>query len=182
MEVQHVCVKWFVSNPVRIDLTDYLQIFNEWIQNQVCEETLIDVADYRHVPNGPGVLLLGHEANYSMDQTGGRLGLLYNRKATDGTVAQAIRSVIKAGLRLMEHPKQKGLLSFDEHELLLIGNDRLVTPNTDDSYASVAEHLGTVLVPFFDDAHLERVSVDPRERLAIRVTSVNGLNMSTVSV
>lgn len=182
MDVKHICVKWFVSHPERIDLTDYLQIFNEWIQNQVCEETLIDVADYRHVPNGPGVLLLGHEANYSMDQTGGRLGLLYNRKGADGSAAQAIASTIAAGIRLMEHTTQKGLLLFDEHELLLIGNDRLLTPNTDESYSAVARHLHTVLGPFFDDPKLERVSSDPRERLAIAVTSVKGRKMNGVGV
>ncbi len=35
----------------------------------------------RHVPAGPGIVLIGHEGNYSVDNTGNRLGVRYNRKA-----------------------------------------------------------------------------------------------------
>ena len=38
------------------------------------------MADYRHVPEGPGVMLIGHQANYSVDNTDNRLGVRYNRK------------------------------------------------------------------------------------------------------
>ncbi len=82
--IQHVMVKVFAREPVSIDLGEAIPIFHRWIQDHVCPELLIDVADYRHVPNGPGVMLIGHEANYSLDMTKGRLGLLYNRKQAGG--------------------------------------------------------------------------------------------------
>ncbi len=41
---------------------------------------LIDVADYKHVQDGPGILIIGHEGDYALDQENGRSGLLYTRK------------------------------------------------------------------------------------------------------
>ena len=41
---------------------------------------MIDVANYAHVPKGPGVALIGHGTDYFIDEGEGRLGLLYNRK------------------------------------------------------------------------------------------------------
>ena len=70
--IQHVRVKIFARESV--DLGAAIPVFHRWIQDRVCPEMLIDVADYRHVPNGPGVVLMGHEASYSLDNTKGRLG------------------------------------------------------------------------------------------------------------
>ena len=87
MDLQHLNVKIFTSRNA-FDLAEAIPVFQRWIQDSVCEELLIDVADYRHVPGGPGVLLAAHEAHYSLD-TG---GLLYNRKAVvegSGEVSEA---------------------------------------------------------------------------------------------
>ena len=65
MNIDHVNVKVFAKAPV--DLAAAIPVFHRWIQEGACEELLIDVADYRHVPAGPGVVLIGHEANYSLD-------------------------------------------------------------------------------------------------------------------
>ena len=78
--VQHINVKIFVADPSAIDLADAVGVFHRWIKERACPEMLIDVAEYRHVPAGPGVMLIGHEANYSFDERENRLGLLYNRK------------------------------------------------------------------------------------------------------
>jgi len=83
--IQHVRVKVFARQPVSIDQGEAIAVFHRWIQDRVCPEMLIDVADYRHVPNGPGVMLIGHEANYSLDSAKGRLGLLYSRKQAGGS-------------------------------------------------------------------------------------------------
>ena len=63
VQLQHLNVKIFAQEPASIDLAGAIPVFHRWIQENVCEELLIDVADYRHVPAGPGVLLVGHEAN-----------------------------------------------------------------------------------------------------------------------
>src|SRR5580692_979536 len=87
--VQHINVKIFVADATPVDVGDAVGVFHQWIKDSVCPEMLIDVAEYRHVPAGPGVLLIGLEANYSFDERENRLGLLYNRKAPlEGTVQQ----------------------------------------------------------------------------------------------
>ena len=81
MNVQHINIKLFIENPETLNLAEYSAVFNSWIQEQRFDELLIDVADYLHVHNGPGIMLIGYEADYSLDNRAGRLGLLYNRKA-----------------------------------------------------------------------------------------------------
>ena len=50
------------------DLEPLIPIFHGWIQDQVSEELLLDVADYRHVPAGPGVMLIGLEGGLQRGQ------------------------------------------------------------------------------------------------------------------
>ena len=81
------------------------------------DELLLDVADYRHVHEGPGVVLIGHQANYSVDNTDNRLGVRYNRKAPlDGTnqdrLTQATRAALTAFQRLEAESGLKGKLRF----------------------------------------------------------------------
>ena len=84
MELQHVMVKLMVAEPASLDLEALLSVFHSWIQDQVCDERLLDVADYRHVFAGPGVMLIGLEGDYSLDNTDGRLGVRYSRKGVLG--------------------------------------------------------------------------------------------------
>src|SRR5258708_1266009 len=73
--------KIFTTPETSFDHTEAVKVFHRWIKETVCPELLIDVAEYSHVPAGPGVLLIAHEANYSFDNRENRIGLLYNRKA-----------------------------------------------------------------------------------------------------
>src|SRR6202049_4587202 len=137
---QHVMVKVFAREPALIDLGDAIPIFHTWIQNHVFPELLIDVADYRHVPTGPGVMLIGHEANYSLDMTKGRLGLLYNRKQSRGAaqenLQQAYDAAMAACARLEHEPAFAGKLKFTSECEFSI-NDRLLAPNREETYLAL---------------------------------------------
>ena len=99
MNTQHINVKFFIENPESVNLADYSAVFNLWIQKHALEELLIDVADYLHVHNGPGLMLIGHEADYSLDNRAGRLGLLYNRKEQlEGTIQEKFAQAVCADL------------------------------------------------------------------------------------
>src|SRR3972149_5595680 len=99
MDLQHVNIKFLAEAPEAVDLSSFIGIFNGWIQEQFGGALLIDVADYRHVVDGPGVVLIGHAANYSLDNADRRLGLLYNRKAhIDGTVQDKLAQVVRVAL------------------------------------------------------------------------------------
>src|SRR5947209_3852895 len=120
VELQHINLKLLlkVSGGVDLDLDPILPIFHGWIQNQVFDELLLDVADYRHVPNGPGVVLIGHEADYSIDNTDGRLGVRYNRKAlvngsNQDRLEQATRAVLLAVKLLEEDASLQQKLRFN---------------------------------------------------------------------
>ena len=136
MELQHVNVKLLLQHPEGVDLERLIPIFHRWIQDQVWEEMLLDVADYRHVAAGPGVIVIGHQADYSVDNTDNRPGVRYNRKTTlDGTnqdrLAQATRSALLACQRLESEPGLDGKVRFNGQEMEVFINDRLVAPNSD---------------------------------------------------
>ena len=73
-------VKYFVSSPAHVELSKFVPIFQRWIQRQLVEGLLIDVAAYEHVYQGPGIVLIGDEGDYSLDIRDGRPGLMYTRK------------------------------------------------------------------------------------------------------
>ena len=136
MQLQHINVKLLVKNPQEVDLEPLVPVFHSWIQAQFLEELLLDVADYRHVHAGPGVVLIGHQANYSVDNTDERLGVRYNRKAAlngsnDDALRQAMRATLTACQRLESEPRLEGKLRFNGQESEFFVNDRLLAPNQD---------------------------------------------------
>jgi hypothetical protein len=131
---------------------------------------LIDVAEYRHVPAGPGILLIGLEANYSLDDRENRLGLLYNRKtALDGTfqsrLAQAHESALEACDRLENDPAFGGKLRFDRDKVEVFINDRLLAPNTAETWQSLKPELER----YFPGAKIER-SGEARDLFRVEVS------------
>src|ERR1700681_4050074 len=142
MEMQHVNVKLLVRNPEGVDLEPLIPVFHGWIQNQVGEGLLLDIADYRHVHAGPGVVLIGHEGDYSVDNTDNRLGVRYNRKAAlDGNnqdrLEQATRAALTACQRLEADPRLGGKLRFNGQEIEIFINDRLLAPNSEETGEAV---------------------------------------------
>ena len=151
--MQHVNVKIF-AKKADIDIADAIPVFHRWIQEGVCPELTIDVADYKHVPDGPGILLIGFEADYSLDETDGRLGLLYNRKqpvegAAEQVLKQAFDSAVLGAKRLEEEPVFAGKLAFDTGDIEIILNDRLLSPNTDETWRRIEP----VVRAFFDGVY-----------------------------
>lgn len=176
--MQHVNIKIFAKTGRDVDVADAIPVFHRWIQKRALPELLIDVADYSHVPEGPGVLLIAHEANYSLDYARDQLGLLYNRKAQGSgdaqeELAQAYDAAMIACQRLEQEPEFQGKLQFDSHHLEIVFNDRLLHPNTDESWNRVKPEAER----FFDrrfgagQYHLERRG-EPRERLRATVRGV----------
>src|SRR5512138_3801588 len=150
MNVQHINIKFFLQNPESVRLDDFGAVFNNWIQRGALPELLVDVADYLHVHYGPGVILIGHEADYSLDNRAGRLGLLYNRKAAlDGSLQDKLMQAARAALtaaRLLE--KENGV-KFRGEEVQVIINDRLLAPNTPETFAMLEPDFRTFFNTFY---------------------------------
>ncbi len=123
---------------------EFIPVFHRWITERVLPELLIDVADYSHVPEGPGVLLIGHDAQYGYDQRRGEPGLLYSRRRETsrelsgiGSLEERLRSLLACAFRACDlieaEPRLEGRVAFDRHRLELRVNDRLVPQDEDTS-------------------------------------------------
>jgi hypothetical protein len=185
MNLQHINVKLLVENPGAANLDPLLPVFHDWIQKQVCEELLLDVADYRHVPAGPGVVLIGHEGNYSVDNADDRLGVRYNRKAAlDGSnqdhLIQATRAALTACQRLETDPRLESKLRFNGRELEVFINDRLLAPNRAGTRQAVEPEFRSFLHRLLggSDYSLEFANGDPRKLFSASVKTAKALSVA----
>lgn len=145
-------LKLFLDEASDIGLDAFIPVFHRWIQSQCLEELLIDVVDYRHVHNGPGVILIAHDAHYAIDDDAGRLGLLYSRRrethasrrdieSSRDRLASVFLCVLSACQRLESEPAFQGALQFRTDALMLRINDRLFAPNTIEVFNAVYQEL-----------------------------------------
>ncbi|MGA8766523.1 MAG: hypothetical protein WB559_05860, partial [Candidatus Acidiferrales bacterium] len=175
INLQHVNVKLLVKDPESVDLEPLIPVFHSWIRDHVFDELLLDVADYRHVHEGPGVVLIGHQANYSVDNTDNRLGVRYNRKAPlDGTnqdrLTQATRAALTAFQRLEAESGLKGKLRFGGREIEVFINDRLMAPNLATTREAVKPEFQAFLKKLFRDSEYSlSLGDDPRGLFAVAV-------------
>jgi hypothetical protein len=182
MNVQHINIKFYLERPETVNLADYGAIFNSWIQQQRLEELLIDVADYLHVHHGPGIMLIGHEADYSLDNRAGRLGLLYNRKALfDGTTQEKLAQAVRAALTAAQILEQENGLQFNGSEVQMIVNDRLLVPNTAVTFEALQPDLEAFFNRLYNGAEYSLAYLnDPRERFTVNVKIEASFDVDTL--
>ncbi len=172
-----------VAVPVRdttIDPESVVPMFHDWIRTGAVEGLLIDVARYAHVPDGPGIVLIGHEGDYALDLAEGRPWLRYTLKRdNEGSarelVARSLRRLALATARAAEAG-----VDVTEGEITVRIYDRLRAPNDDVSRAALTPEImaaigdihGAVMPP------VGPLSDDPREPLGfrVRVAVANHLN------
>jgi hypothetical protein len=177
MNLYKLGIKIFFARPPA-DERDFIPVFHRWIQEQkISAHQLIDVHDYAHVHNGPGILLVAHEGNFSVDSTGGRLGLVYYRKQPlDGDVAGRLAAMLQTllgAVSLIEvDPALKGC-AFKRDELIAFSNDRLLAPNTTEARAALEPSVTAFAAKAFKGANVRLgiQSTDPRERLGFNIQS-----------
>ena len=173
MELHRLGVKFFASDPASIRLEDLIPVFHSWIQRQAIPgHILIDVHDYSHIQNGPGILLVAHEGNFSLDMAGGRPGLFYYRKTPTGLPpAEHIAAIVKSAVQACTLLEKDAKIAVKMDEMLVIANDRLEAPNDDATFAEwkpvVAEGLTHALPG--RAFNLTRPDANPKERLTIAV-------------
>lgn len=167
-------VKFFLKEETIPSLPAVVPVFHRWIQDQAVEGLLIDVADYKHVYQGPGIMLVGHEGDYVIDEQDGRPGLQYRRKREwpsedlSERLAAAVRPAVQAR-RVLENEPEGYAFYPDELSLQLV--DKLRTPNTPAVFESLAPVIEEALQRFFPDASLllSQATTDPRRPLSINV-------------
>tara|TARA_B110000116_G_C16723094_1_gene530066 strand:+ start:364 stop:939 length:576 start_codon:yes stop_codon:yes gene_type:complete len=150
MEISRLSFKVFMDQGEDVTPETWFEVFNTWIHEPE-NDILVDVADYTHVLNGPQTILVGHRANYAIDNTDGRFGFLYGRKRDlGGNLAESLLDVISTALRacnrLNEDGRLDGQVSFNSGSVQIIVNDRLGAANETESF----ENLKTALTPILN--------------------------------
>ncbi len=151
IQIQQVSVKIPFVSAEGLDLDAFIPIFHEWIrEKRITEELLIDVADYRHVPDGPGVMLIANEAHYGIDSDDGIAGLVFSRRRDElGDAEAAVRLALSRAASAARHIEAEeslgGGLRFDTGAIAVRVLSRLTAPNTDETHAALAPVVGKVL-------------------------------------
>ena len=174
--MQHFQIKIFARPESHPDLGQAIPVFHRWIQESEPSRRLIDVADYRHVPAGPGVILVGHDAIYGLDESGNRLGLLYSRRTTrDGSPYENLRDAYDSAVATMHKLEAEsafaGQLSFKDDECEIAVNDRAAAPNTPETEAALKPVVAQLLDEVWGQGKytLNRVG-EPRDLLRFHAT------------
>jgi hypothetical protein len=156
MDSHKIAIKLFAVGAAP-DRAPFMPIFQRWIQAAALpDHMLIDVADYAHVHAGPGTVLVSAQANLCTDRGDGQFGLLYARKLPlQGTfrdrLRQTLAATLQAALLLEAEPALAGQLRFDGGHWLLRINDRLLAPNTAQTWADVKPDLEAVAKVLYAD-------------------------------
>ncbi len=182
MQPHRIAVKVFANAAPGLDLAPVTPIFHQWIRDHVLGGLLIDVADYKHVPDGPGIVIIGHEGDYGLDSGGGRLGMLHTRKRgfADGAglsdcVRDTLRETLIAAEKLQAEKTLAGKLQFGVSDIEVAIQDRRQAANTEANFAALRGDVEAVLAEFYGSpVKTERASMDARNPLTFRVTGGQG--------
>lgn len=156
-----------------LDPEIFVPVFHEWIRGNTVEGLLIDVATYAHVPDGPGLILIGHEGDYSIDMAAGHPSLRYVLKRDGaGTPREIVARVVRRLVGAADAAAAAPGAHVDRSELMIRVVDRLTAPNTPGTLAALAPEIEAgVRDALGADASvtLEPVEGDPREALTVVV-------------
>ena len=158
-----------------LDPEALIPVFHRWIKQRLLPEMTIDVANYGHVPQGPGVVLIGHGADYFLDEGEGRPGLLHNRKRAGLPPAERLgdlaRRMLHAAALLERDLALTGKIKFATDELLFRVNDRLAAPNSDATFVALRPELEALAKALFAGPVALTREGGPKELFAVRIKS-----------
>lgn len=159
MNSSRINFKVFMDQGAEVPTETWFEVFNTWIPAPE-NDVLVDVADYRHVKNGPHTILVGHFANYALDTTEGRFGFLYARKrglngSLSGNLEEVITSGLRACKRLDEDDTLSGKVRFNGESIQIALTDRTDVDNNDQSFEALKGELTPILDRLYPGADYE---------------------------
>ncbi len=192
MDAYRLSLKLYFEPGASPELAPFIPIFHRWIRDHTLDHLLIDVADYSEVPDGPGVMLIGHEGHYSIDTTDGQPGLVYSHKRPqDGAFAERLRSswqrLLTAARLLEQEETLNDAPRLSGNHLAFRINDRLLAPNNPKTLATVEPELRRMLADVYGetDVNVEHEE-DPRACFGVQIRaeatlSIDGLGSVEVN-
>ena len=173
MELQNLQWKIHLAEGSAPIPHEWFQAFGTWIPDS--SEVFVDVADYSHVEDGPVVFLSGHQVCYSLDGTGRRLGLLYDRRlpmegSNPDKLRESLLSILNAAKRLEDDGSFAKKPVFLAGNLTFIANNRALAPNTEATFAALKPDLEALLGKIYGTGAFSFTrSSDPKQRFQVRV-------------
>jgi len=137
------------------DIESFVPLFHNWIQeDRIPNHVMVDVVDYKHIPDGPGIMLIAHEGHFSLDFEDNELGLLYMRKTPLGDnmaeTLSGIQEILDFAVGLIKIDSSMGEKIEFSDEYQLISNDRFKFPKNTES----EQELMRVVSGVFNDSIL----------------------------
>ena len=183
MELQKFGIKLYLKTNGSFASRDFIPVFHRWIQDKSLPgHLLIDVADYSHIPDGPGIMLIAHEGHISLDQENQKPGLLYMRKKDiSGSFNERFMEVLSIIILLEELIKKNNInkeLKFISDSFRFIGNDRLLADNIDANQKLYTETMSKFVKENYPGSKYEFDNYSQRgERLAFDVNFKDNTNI-----
>jgi len=167
--------KYFVQDSSSVDLPALIPVFQRWITDNPFGDLLIDVVDYKHVHHGPGIILIGHQADYALDMADGIPGLLVTQKRGPASLPEALRTLLEKSLAARRLIQTDGSIQptveFDAGEFVITFHDRLQFPNREETLDQIRPILDKVIGEIYGDVgwSSDREARGSRHALAIRI-------------
>ena len=148
MQSEKLQIKVFARPSAEFQVEAVIPVFHRFIREHAFDELMIDVADYKHVKHGPGIVLVGDANDYYLDEGGGRPGLLFSRKrhgsGPEGRLREGFARALRACVLLEAAPELGGTLRFKTDEVLVRLPDRLHAPNDDASFTELSNEVSAL--------------------------------------
>ena len=143
--LDRIDLKLFLEDPEAVDWEACIETFTQWMKDDPDE--WLDIADYTHMPEGPGVLVVGPEKHVSIDERKGKAGVLYSRREPfSGSNVERLRKLTSETLRFVQrlHDAEIGVRArTDAFEYIV--NDRLGFPNDQETADALQSDLEQAL-------------------------------------
>lgn len=164
LNLQRIDVKLLLDGPPDPDLDQFLVIFDRWRKADDHPADWVDLADYAHMPGGPGILIAGKRDTFSVNLNPPGPGLLTSVRgglegALEDRFREALRRAREFNAAVMAEPEFPAEFSVREGAWEIYVNDRLGFPNTDPTDRLVRPAVAAAL-----GVALESLTRDPDSR------------------
>ena len=183
MDIQKFGIKLFFQKNESYSYREFVPELHRWIQNDsISGHMLIDVVDYSHIPDGPGIILVAHEGHFSLDQENHKPGILYMRKTEiSGSFKDRFNKVLSITIQTAQLLKNNNInkkLDFYNNSLRFISNDRRLVDNIDTNQKLYTDTVTKLFKENYPGSKFEVDNYSQREeRFAFDVNFMDNTNI-----
>ena len=183
MDLQKFGIKLFFKPNGSYPYRKFIPELHRWIQkDSIPDHMLIDVVDYSHISDGPGIILVAHEGHFSLDQENYKPGILYMRKTDirgsfEDRFNKVLSTTILVAQLLIKNNIGKGL-AISQKSLRFISNDRRLAENIDANQKLYTDKVNKLFLENIPGSKFEFDNyAQGEERLAFDVKFIDNTNI-----